>query len=352
MEQFVAGDVHGSTTTFSVRSASGKVVQRTTVDTTGGDIVAFLRSLRGTVHLTFEEGPMAQWMFDVCRDHVQDVLVCDPRKNRLLAVGNKSDDIDADKLSELLFLGSLKRVYHPEGGSRLKELAHGYQVLVKRGVQDKNCLKALFRSRAIEVAGDGIYDKSNRDEWLAKLQGVRRERATWVYGLLDNTERLKEEALKAMTKEARRHPEWKILQTVPGLGHIRAALVSGFVGTPYRFRTKRQFWSYVGFGVVTRSSADYKRTKNGPRKQKPHTRGLNRNRHAVLKSVFKGAALQSIQETGEFRQRYEQMLQAGTEPEMALLTIARKIAAVTLHIWKSGEEYDPKKAIPQTATPP
>jgi hypothetical protein len=30
-------------------------------------------------------------------------------------------------------------------------------------------------------------------------------------------------------------------------------------------------------------------------------------------------------------------------PEMAKVTLARKIAAITLRVWKTGELFDPKK---------
>jgi len=33
-------------------------------------------------------------------------------------------------------------------------------------------------------------------------------------------------------------------------------------------------------------------------------------------------------------------LEAGTKPNLAKLTIARKIAAIVLAMWKSGEEYE------------
>ena len=52
------------------------------------------------------------------------LLVCDPRKNALLKVGNKSDLIDARKLAELLRSNLLRSVYHEDTGLRtLKELA-------------------------------------------------------------------------------------------------------------------------------------------------------------------------------------------------------------------------------------
>ncbi len=59
---------------------------------------------------------------------------------------------------------------------------------------------------------------------------------------------------KQMIAESRRHPISRILQTAPGLGPIRVAQLIPIVITPHRFRTKRQFWAYCGFGLVTRTS--------------------------------------------------------------------------------------------------
>ncbi len=64
----------------------------------------------------------------------------------------------------------------------------------------------------------------------------------------------------------------------PGLGPIRIAQLLPIVITPYRFRTKRQFWAYCGFGLVTRTFADW--TKVGGRWVRvpaQQTRGLNRD---------------------------------------------------------------------------
>jgi hypothetical protein len=60
----------------------------------------------------------------------------------------------------------------------------------------------------------------------------------------------------------------------------------------HRFRTRRQYWSYCGFAIVTRSSSDWVQGKDGrwARAQVLQTRGLTRKRHPLLKAVFKGAA--------------------------------------------------------------
>jgi hypothetical protein len=46
---------------------------------------------------------------------------------------------------------------------------------------------------------------------------------------------------------------------------------------------------------------------------------------------------------------YQQRLAAGIQPEMAQLTLARKIAAIALRIWKKGESFDPTKLKAQAA---
>ena len=61
------------------------------------------------MHVTFEEGTWAAWLYDLLKPHVTKIVVCDPRKNALLKEGNKSDKVDARKLAELLRAGLLGR---------------------------------------------------------------------------------------------------------------------------------------------------------------------------------------------------------------------------------------------------
>ncbi|MCP4228219.1 MAG: IS110 family transposase [Actinomycetia bacterium] len=158
---------------------------------------------------------------------------------------------------------------------------------------------------------------------------------------LDGLPELKAQAEAALLQESRRHPITKILETAPGFGPIRTALLIAIVITPHRFRSKRQFWSYCGFGVVTRSSADWLPTSGGWIKaQVVQTRGLNRNHNPTLKGIFKGAALATLHQVGHpLQATYTRLLEAGTRPPLARLTVARKIAATVLAMWKNEEVY-------------
>ena len=70
------------------------------------------------------------------------------------------------------------------------------------------------------------------------------------------------------------------------------------------------------------------------------TRGLNPNHNRVLKDVFKGAATAGASLPGPLQDFYQDLVARGLREEMARLTLARKIAALTLRLWKTGECYD------------
>jgi transposase len=202
------------------------------------------RALRGQVQVTFEEGTHAAWLYDMLHKTKAGVIVCDPRKNRLLQDGNKSDRVDARKLAQLLRAGLLSPVYHSEHGTRdLKELVRSYEYLVEDSTRTMNRIKALYRSRAIACSGADVYKPQRRDAWLAKLPGPgARARAERLYSGLDYLAGLRREARKALVAECRRHPACGLLQKVPTLGVVRIAQLIAAVVTPHRFRTKRQFW--------------------------------------------------------------------------------------------------------------
>ena len=171
-----------------------------------------------------------------------------------------------------------------------------------------------------------------------------RQRAKSLYGQLDHLRELRREARKALLQEARQHRACRRLAEVPGLGPIRVAQVIAAIGSPFRFRTKRQLWAYCGFAVITRSSADYQISgdKLERRHKQAQTRGLNQSFSRRLKVAFKGAALEALK-TDAFKKIYERLTGSGVRAEMARLTIAGKLAAVVLAVWKSGEAYDERK---------
>jgi len=128
--KYIGLDVHQATISVSVLDFSGKLVMEAILETQAATVLQFIHGLRGSLHVTLDEGTCAAWLHDVLKPHVSEVLVCDPRKKALLNSGNKNDRIDARKLADLLRTGLLSPVYHREHGIRpLKELARSYILL-------------------------------------------------------------------------------------------------------------------------------------------------------------------------------------------------------------------------------
>ena len=323
------------------------------IQTKASTVLEFIQGLRGNLWVTFEEGTSAAWLYDLLQPHVAKVVVCNPRKNALLKAGNKNDQVDARKLTELLRAGLLSPVYHEDCGVRtLRELARSYLTLTNDLARVMNRIKGLYRSWAIPCAGQKVYSPRYRTVWLEKLTqaGVRR-RAERLYQQLDALRPLRQEARQELLAESRKHAASSLLRQIPWLGPIRVALLIALLQTPHRFRTKRQLWAYSGLGLQTRISGEYRFAGSELQRSKrlPVLRGLNANHNHDLKNLFKSTATVASASAGPLGDFYSALLAKGMKPALARLTLARKIAAIVLVVWKRGERFDAQQLKRQAA---
>ena len=301
-DKYMGMDVHQATTVVAVIDAEGKIVLETIVATAAGPIRRLIESINGPVHVTLEETTQAEWLHGLLQGFVAEIIVCDPRRNKLLVEGSKGDKADARKLAELLRTGMVRSVWHGRQTTRgLKEMVRAYETFAIDTRRTMMRIKALYRSRGIATKGSAVYQQKQRGHWLNQLTEV-------------------------------------------GMQQRAAAPIVATAGTPHRFRTKRQFWSYSGLAVVTHTSAEYELLAGRVvRRNKPvATRGLNSNCNRRLKSVFISAATAGGA-CHPWRQYLDNLKEKGMKSDMARLTLARKIAALSLAIWKKGESFDPKK---------
>jgi transposase len=206
-----------------------------------------------------------------------------------------------------------------------------------------NRVKALYRSWGILCVGQQVYAPRYRAEWLNKIgeAGVCR-RAEFFYQQLDALRALRQDVRRDLLAEGQKQSAMKILREIPTIGPIRAALLIALIQTPHRFRTKRQLWTYSGLAVDTRDSAQHRYVDGQlQRSKKPQqVRGLNKNHNHDMKAIFKSTATMASSREGPFYDFYQGLLTKGMKPAMARLTLARKIAAITLLLWKKGAHFD------------
>ena len=344
MQRYLGLDVHAASSTLAVISESGKRLQTQVLETNGRALVEAVRRIPGRKQLVFEEGVQSAWLYEILSPHVDEAVVAGVTKSP----GQKDDRRDAYGLAERLRTGTLeRRIFKaPRHFAMLRELARTHRAIGRDLVRVQARLKSVYRSRGIRTPGRAVYAKTHRERWQQQLPASARVTAGRLYEQIDFLVALKERAEQDLIAESRKHPIAPLLETTPGLGPIRVARLLPIVVTPYRFRTRQQFWSYCGLAIVMRSSSDWVRTPDGRwvRAQVQLTRGLTRQHNHDLKDVFKGAATTIIVQAPDdpLYHDYQRLTEAGTKPNLAKLTLARKIASTALALWKKEEPYRPK----------
>lgn len=291
-----------------------------------------------------EAGSLAGWVSSLLSSRLRQVIICDPRQNRLLLKGTKTDRVDADNLSELVRLGALRPVFVGDAENRqLRRLVTHYLNAQCDRRRVIHRLHGLFRHAGISfksiprkperVPLRRLPDQTSRFVARAHLEQFRALTAVIAA------------ARELLLARAAEFPEFQLLQTVPYVGELRAAELIAIIGTPTRFNSLRQFWAYAGLAVVRRVSAEH-RVENGRIVREQISRGLhlNSNRHVRLKKIFKDIALYGSLGRGEFREIYEHHVKRGKTPAIARVALARKVAAVVRAIWQSGQPFQSNSA--------
>jgi transposase len=335
-DYFIALDVHCAFSEMAVVTGTGKLVKRDRCETTVPALAKMVSEVRRPRRLTFEEGPLADWLSRELGPRVDELVVCEPRRNHWIAKdGDKDDPIDARKLAELFRGGYLKPVHQPGSLERslLKQQVLLYHDRVRERVRQGNQLAGLFRRHGVFPRVDSLLDDR---EWSFQLKRLPPsdslrgglERVREVYELLVTQEQAlrKEVVGRAKTIEPiRRFVE------LPGIGWIRSVTFYAIIDTPHRFRSKAALWRYAGIGLERRHS--------GAAKAKTR---LSRQGNRKLKDVLLGAAKSAIaQAENPFADKYEFWSEEqGLHPANAKRNVARALACTMWSLWKSGQPYD------------
>jgi transposase len=296
--------------------------------------------------LTFEEGPLADWLARELRDRVDELVVCEPRRNHWIARdGDKDDPIDARKLADLYRGGYLKPVHQPSSLRRslLKQQVALYHHRVRERVRQGNQLVALCRRHGLFVKVANLVDET---EWKMVRRRLPRnrilhrglQRVREVYLLMFGQENSLREELIGL---ARNEEPVRRFQELPGIAWIRAVTFYAFIDTPWRFPSKSALWRYAGIGLERRHSG------SGPVRTRLSGHGNRR-----LKDVLLGAAKSAIaQAENPFADKYHHWIEEErlTVPN-ARRNVARALASTLWSLWKSGERYDSKRVTPSGRT--
>jgi transposase len=337
VQHFIAFDTHCEFCEMAVISSTGRVLKRQRCETAIPGLVAALEGVRRPRTLTFEEGPLADWLARSLRPYVERLIVCEPRRNALIAKDSEKDDpIDALRLAQLLRGGYLKEVHQAQSLDRalLKQHVSFYHDRVRERVRQGHQLVAGLRRHGVFASIHMVVDPEERRRLWKELPPRKilhddLELVLKVYELLWEQE---EHLRSGLARLARREEPVRRFQEVPGFGWIRSVTFYVFIDTPYRFASKSALWRYCGIGLERRHSG------SGPMKVRL-TRAGNRR----LKDVLLGAAMSAaIHGDNPFADKYRYWTkERGLHPSTARRNVARCLASTLWSLWKTGSRYDP-----------
>lgn len=333
-DYFIAFDVHCEFTEVAVVNDRGELVQRDRCATTIPALTACLRRVKGNRRLTFEEGPQAGWLWRELRADVAELVVCNPRRNHLVAKDSDKDDpIDGEKLAQLFRGGYLKQVYQADELERalFKQRVGLYHDLVRQRVRTGNHVLAQFRRHGVFARTAQLTDADELARLFARLPRaaeLQEDLQLLVEGFHSAVQR-EELMRKRLIGQARQHEPIRRFVEVPGIAWIRAATFYAYIDTPHRFRSKAALWRYVGIGLECRHSG------SGPKLVRVAQQCNRRLRGTLL-----GAARTAIDcQDNPFYRQYLHWLEEGLSIRNARRNVARSQAAALWSMWKSGNVY-------------
>jgi transposase len=338
--QFTAFDVHAHMTNVCLKPLAGSRPKRWEVPTAIPALRKVLEQIPRPIHLTFEEGPMAGWLYRNLRHEVEELLVNDPRRNALIVKdGDATDDIDAEKLCDLYRGGFLRAVHHPEEEKRavFKELISLYHKQVAGRVKQANRIIGHVKQWGWVWREKDFADTPRRRELLGNLEPgcgqPRRQHLEWLWEGYDAAVKAEEGLYRELVKAVRKEEFAMRLMELPGIAEVRAATWLAYLDTPWRFKSKQALWKYLGIGLC--------RSQSGSSCDFVH---VEQYCNHLLRGMVLGAAESAIMKgDNPFREQYEHWTRAGLSYSQARRNTARSMAAVGWGMWKNGGVYDPKQ---------
>jgi len=325
-------DLHSEYSEVCILDEEGEVIETSRVRTARPYLERFFR--RDSMRVALEAGGSSPWVSRILESFGHEVIVCSPRRVRLIAESKlKNDKVDAEVLARLVRLDPefLKPIQHRSEHAQLMRS----RLKVRRAMVDArtawiNTVRGLLRSFGYKVAGKAPHTFCQRVDRV-KLPP---ELGAVIAPLLEQLDLLSAEIGRRdeeLARVAGGMPEVELLEAIPGVGVIVALYFVLTIEDPERFRHSRDVAAFFGLRPTMRESGSVSHYGRITREGDPEMRRLLvQAAHALLRtradSELKQWALALAERRGKGK---------------AVVALARKLAVLMHHLWVTGQVYQP-----------
>lgn len=317
-------------------AVSREILERKEISTTLAGLAGYFDSLERS-RVALEVGAHSPWISRYLKECGHEVIVGNPANFRASPSRRKSDRSDAEGICRLAAADPLllSPIEH-----RSAEMQQDLAILRARHslVRSRTGLINFCRGQ-VKAVGQRLPSCS-ADSFAARAsaavpEGLRPALNPVIETLAELTRRIREmeRTLDRLGRE--RYPQTQRLRQVHGVGPLTSLAFVLVIGDPTRFSRPRQVGAYLGLTPGRSQSGDCDPgmpiTKQGD---------------ALLRQILVQSAhyiLGPFGEDSDLRRFGQRLMDRGGPGarRRAVVAVARRLAVVLLHLWRSGDDYDP-----------
>ena len=295
-------------------------------------------SERPPMRIALETGTHSPWVSRVLEGCGHEVIVANSRKLRLIYENpNKDDRVDALYLARLARVepALLSPVQH-RGASAQKDLAllRSRDVMVAARTQLINHVRGLVKSvgRRLPTCSTGAFPKTVSQQIPESLEPGLLPVIEQIASLSDRIKAL-DRQIQLLADEG--YPQTKLLRQIKGVGPITSLTFVLTLEAPERFGKSRVVGPFLGLVPGRKQSGD----------SDPERR-ITKHGDRCLRRLLVNAAHYILGPFGpdsDLRRFGAKIASRGGKiaRKRAVIAVARKLAILLHHLWRSGEVYEP-----------
>lgn len=341
---YVGMDLHKNTSTLTVKTKQGKLVDSSKIPTEPSAVKGYLRKFNQPLSLALE--PVSQWHFygDLIQKLGVDFHLANPLKVKAIASARiKTDKIDANVLCDLLRTNLLPEAYFSSPEVRFwKEMVRFRTSLIHLRTEVKNKVHSILFKNALRHPFSNLFGKAGT-KWLESLDLEEHYQSNLKHylSLIDVLTNLIKEADEKIEKTVSDHPQARLLTTIPAISYVSGLTIMAEIGDINRFPSAKKLQGYAGLVPSTYASGD--RIAHG-RITKQGSRWL---RWTMTEIAQRQLLCKRNPGFGWYYKRIKQRKGSGA----AAVATARKLLAVVWRILKDNRSFEtiPPKSVARDA---
>jgi transposase len=326
-------DLHKRETQICILTTDGELIERR-IATTRARFTEVLGS-RPCARILIEASTESAWVARHLESLGHDVIVADPSYAPMYATRSrrvKTDKRDARTLAEACRLGAYRAIHRVSDAQRhvRAELAVR-DALVRTRTRYVALIKARVRSDGLRLTQGGPEFTARKLATLSELPDTTRAELAPLVTLLEPINRELDAADARIVALVATDATVRLLTTAPGIGPVTAAAFVATLDDVTRFPSADQVTAYLGLVPSEHSSGERQHRGRITKTGNPRMRWL------LVEAGWR--ILRSTNPAAARLKRWGEEIAVRRGKRVAVVALARKLAALLYAMWRDGTPY-------------